>query len=66
MASSSIQQLTKIFAYHNWILTALAGNALSIIGTTPLNNAGIPSCFNVCRNTSLIPLGKVPSGAETK
>uniref|UniRef100_A0A182NLQ3 Uncharacterized protein n=1 Tax=Anopheles dirus TaxID=7168 RepID=A0A182NLQ3_9DIPT len=42
---------------------ALAGNARSMTGVTPLYSANGPSCRISSRNTSRIPFGYVPSGA---
>lgn len=46
------------------MLTALAGKALSITGAKPLYSEAILSSFISSRNTSLIPFGYLPSGAE--
>lgn len=42
---------------------AFAGNALSITGVTPAYNAFSPSSLYNLANTSLTPLGYIPSGA---
>lgn len=42
---------------------AFAGNALSMTGVTPAYNAFSPSSLYSFANTSLIPLGYIPSGA---